>query len=74
MTGAIINAAGIVVGGVWGLAAKKPIQPSSQLALKIGLGRKADVSAPAKGAEKPDQADTNPGPRYPASRWAKPKA
>ena len=38
MTGAIINAAGIIVGGVWGLSAKKPIQPSSQLALKIVVG------------------------------------
>jgi hypothetical protein len=38
MTGAIINAAGIVVGGVWGLSAKKPIQSSSQMALKIVIG------------------------------------
>jgi uncharacterized membrane protein YqgA involved in biofilm formation len=38
MTGALINALGIVAGGAWGLAAKKPIPPPYPLALKIMLG------------------------------------
>jgi hypothetical protein len=38
MTGAWINAFGIVAGGVWGLAARKPIPPPYPLALKIILG------------------------------------
>ena len=38
MTGAILNAAGIVVGGIWALIAKKPIPAIYQLALKIILG------------------------------------
>jgi len=38
MNGALINALGIVLGGAWGLAARKPIPSSSALALKIFLG------------------------------------
>jgi hypothetical protein len=38
MTGALINALGIVAGGVCGLAAGKPIPPPCPLALKIMLG------------------------------------
>ncbi len=38
MTGAIINAAGIVVGGGCALIAKKPIAAINQLALKIIIG------------------------------------
>ena len=38
MTGALINALGIIAGGAWGLAARKPIPPSYALALKIVLG------------------------------------
>jgi hypothetical protein len=38
MTGAIINAAGIVVGGVAALIARRPIAATSQLALKIVVG------------------------------------
>jgi len=38
MTGAFINALGIVAGGAWGLAARKPIPPPYPLALKIILG------------------------------------
>jgi len=38
MTGALINALGIVAGGAWGLAVRKPIPPSYALALKIVLG------------------------------------
>jgi hypothetical protein len=38
MTGAIINAAGIVVGGICALIAKKPISATNQLALKIIIG------------------------------------
>jgi uncharacterized protein len=38
MTGAWINACGIVVGGAWGLAARKPIPPPYPQALKIVLG------------------------------------
>jgi uncharacterized protein len=38
MTGALINALGIVVGGAWGLAAIKPIPPPYPSALKIILG------------------------------------
>jgi uncharacterized protein len=38
MTGALINALGIVVGGAWGLAALKPIPPPVPSALKIILG------------------------------------
>ncbi len=38
MTGALVNALGIVVGGAWGLAARKPIAPHYQSALKIILG------------------------------------
>jgi uncharacterized protein len=38
MTGALINALGIVAGGLWGLAARKPIPPPYPLALKIMLG------------------------------------
>jgi uncharacterized protein len=38
MTGALINALGIVAGGAWGLAARKPIPPPYPLALKIMLG------------------------------------
>jgi hypothetical protein len=38
MTGALINALGIIAGGAWGLAARKPIPPPYPLALKILLG------------------------------------
>jgi uncharacterized membrane protein YqgA involved in biofilm formation len=38
MTGAVINAAGIVVGGVWALIARKPIPVLYQTALKIVVG------------------------------------
>jgi hypothetical protein len=38
MTGAVINAVGIVTGGAFGLAIKKPIPAHYQLALKIVLG------------------------------------
>jgi uncharacterized protein len=38
MTGAILNAAGIVVGGIWALIARRPIPATYQLALKIILG------------------------------------
>jgi hypothetical protein len=38
MTGAWINALGIVAGGAWGLAAAKPIPPPYPSALKIMLG------------------------------------
>jgi uncharacterized membrane protein YqgA involved in biofilm formation len=38
MTGALINALGIVVGGAWGLAALKPIPPPYPTALKVVLG------------------------------------
>jgi hypothetical protein len=38
MIGPVINAAGIVAGGVFGLAARKPMAANYQLALKIGLG------------------------------------
>jgi hypothetical protein len=38
MTGAIINAAGIVVGGVGALVARRPIPATYQLALKIVIG------------------------------------
>jgi uncharacterized protein len=38
MTGAIVNAAGIVVGGLWALVARKPIPALYQSALKIVLG------------------------------------
>jgi uncharacterized membrane protein YqgA involved in biofilm formation len=38
MTGAWINALGILAGGAWGLAARKPIPPPYPLALKIMLG------------------------------------
>src|SRR5580658_8534776 len=38
MTVALINALGIVAGGAWGLAARKPIPPPYPLALKLALG------------------------------------
>jgi uncharacterized membrane protein YqgA involved in biofilm formation len=38
MTGALINALGIVAGGAWGMAARKPIAPTYALALKVVLG------------------------------------
>jgi uncharacterized membrane protein YqgA involved in biofilm formation len=38
MTGALVNALGIVIGGAWGLAARKPVSARWQLALKIILG------------------------------------
>jgi uncharacterized protein len=38
MTGALLNALGIVAGGAFGLAARKPIPPPYPLALKIILG------------------------------------
>ncbi len=38
MTGALVNALGIIVGGAWGLAARKPVPARWQLALKIILG------------------------------------
>jgi len=38
MTGALINALGIVAGGAFGLAAKKPIPPPYPLAMKVVLG------------------------------------
>jgi uncharacterized membrane protein YqgA involved in biofilm formation len=38
MTGALLNALGIVAGGAWGLAARRPIPPPYPLALKIALG------------------------------------
>jgi hypothetical protein len=38
MTGAMLNAAGIVVGGIWALIARRPIAGIYQSALKIGLG------------------------------------
>jgi uncharacterized protein len=38
MTGAIINAAGIVVGGTWALIARRPVPAIYQSALKIILG------------------------------------
>jgi uncharacterized membrane protein YqgA involved in biofilm formation len=38
MTGALINALGIVAGGAWGLAVRKPIPQNYALALKIILG------------------------------------
>ncbi len=38
MTGAILNAAGIVVGGVAGLTQTKPLRPATQLFLRTGLG------------------------------------
>jgi uncharacterized membrane protein YqgA involved in biofilm formation len=38
MTGALINALGILAGGAWGLAARKPIPPPYPLALQILLG------------------------------------
>jgi uncharacterized membrane protein YqgA involved in biofilm formation len=38
MIGAIINSAGIVLGGLWVLATKKPMPPRFQLAAKIVLG------------------------------------
>ncbi len=38
MTGAVVNATGIVVGGVCALVARRPISATSQLALKIIVG------------------------------------
>jgi len=38
MTGTLLNAAGILVGGVVGLTARKAISPSTQQVLKVGLG------------------------------------
>jgi hypothetical protein len=38
MTGPIINAVGIILGGLWALAARRPIAGLYQLALKIVLG------------------------------------
>jgi uncharacterized membrane protein YqgA involved in biofilm formation len=38
MIGPVINAAGIVAGGVFGLAARKPMAANYQLGLKIALG------------------------------------
>jgi uncharacterized membrane protein YqgA involved in biofilm formation len=38
MTGALINALGIVVGGAWGMAALKPLPPLYPSVLKIVLG------------------------------------
>ena len=38
MTGAIINAIGIVLGGVWALAIRKGIPGRYQFVLKVALG------------------------------------
>jgi uncharacterized membrane protein YqgA involved in biofilm formation len=38
MNGAMINALGIVLGGAWGLAVRKPVSPSWQMVLKFVFG------------------------------------
>ena len=38
MTGAFLNALGILIGGLWGLALRKPLSPRAQNFFRSALG------------------------------------
>jgi len=63
----------------WSLSADYPMvapdyaQHRSNLAVKIGLGRKRPAeTAPAQAPAEPERVEGKPQHRYPASRWSKP--